>query len=359
MNRNILVNDIGLKQPSAWAVRGVAGGLTVLWGRPGSYKTFLSISMAVAVAAGKPWFGCSTKQANVMYVLGEGGLDMFRRRVGEAARNIDVNVGDLPLWVRGEALDLSTPLKVKRFIREWGEDENIWPGLIVVDTLSRCMPGDENTQETMQGFVNAMDDLREYFEPCTVLVIHHASKQDTIRGSSVLPGAVDVSLHAEIREKVGVREMHLTADKLRDMDTDSFAHPIMLPTPIDVLDGNGAYMLDEFGDKINTIVIKDHPDHQQAVEMALTAFSLLKGGRTPGHWIGYEEWEREALTLDNMTKTRFKRALASIRAGSYGIESPEVGQYNYVQPSEINPFLAENQTRPGVNYGVPSGDAEV
>jgi len=111
--------------------------------------------MAVAVASGKSWFGCKVKQGPVLYILGEGGVDMFRRRVGEACNSLEADIKDLPLWVRAEALDLSERRRAIPHMKDGWDD--IYPQLIVVDTLSRCMPGDENSQEIMQGFVHTMD----------------------------------------------------------------------------------------------------------------------------------------------------------------------------------------------------------
>jgi hypothetical protein len=72
----------------------------------------------------------------------------------------------------------------------------------------------------MSRFVRSLDLLRDLYG-CSVLVVHHANKNvdrsgaGKVRGSSVLYGAVDVSvqLQAEVHG-----EARLVADKLRDRD---------------------------------------------------------------------------------------------------------------------------------------------
>ena len=130
----------------------------------------------------------------------------------------------------------------------------------------------------MQGFVNAMDVLRDHWDGCTVLVLHHEGKSEDIRGSTVLPGAVDVSIRATCMEDPSKRKiMELDARKLRDMDTGSFPYPKLYARRVEIREDSGKLMLDEFGDKVTTLVVQDHPDHNQKVEELTLAFAELKG----------------------------------------------------------------------------------
>jgi hypothetical protein len=53
--------------------------LCVLYGEPGSYKTFTAFSMALSIAAGHCWCGKATKQCSVLYVAAEGLLGLKLR----------------------------------------------------------------------------------------------------------------------------------------------------------------------------------------------------------------------------------------------------------------------------------------
>ena len=45
---------------------------TMMYGAPGTGKSFLAIDMALSVANGLPWHGYETKQGAVLYIAGEG-----------------------------------------------------------------------------------------------------------------------------------------------------------------------------------------------------------------------------------------------------------------------------------------------
>lgn len=73
--------------------------------------------------------------------------------------------------------------------------------LIVIDTLSRSMTGDENDTRDMNAFVRGCDRLREA-TGAAVLVVHHSgwSSDERMRGSTVLMAAAD-SVVAVTREQ--------------------------------------------------------------------------------------------------------------------------------------------------------------
>ena len=319
--RDIQIGEIEAVRPDAWAIRGVIGGVSMVWGPSGNYKTFLGISMSVAVASGRPWFGCQVRQGPVLYILGEGGLDLFRRRAGMAAEYFNVPIMDLPLWVRAEALDMSNPHKLAPYLSAW---DAISPVLVVIDTVSRCLPGDENKQEIMQGFVSSMDALKDRYE-CTVLALHHAGKDGEVRGSTVLPGAVDVSLEVKRFVENEKKKLNIRPDKLRDLDTDNFVNTQLLAESREVRDSHHNLVLDEYGDKITTLVLKTEEDYSALAESVKNAFSALTAERTAEDWVGYSEWIEQS----KMTSEKFKKGLNEVllQPERYGIVSPERGQY--------------------------------
>jgi hypothetical protein len=325
-----------------------------------SYKTFLSIDMAVAVASGRAWHGSPVTHGQVLYILGEGGTDLFRRRSVEAARGLGVDLDEtVPLYVTESGADMSTPTKVKQ-LKPY--IDTVQPDLIVVDTLSRCMPGDENSQEVMQGFVNAMDWLRKSYY-CSILIVHHEGyNKGHERGSSVLPGAVDVSIRVQ-RDKDNEKEIILTPHKLRDMELEAFMHDRMIPTQVKVLDEEGVPIIDSFGDKVTTIVMKEPEIWDARVGLAIAEFKSLKEDRTLNHYVGYKEWYEKCCALGMEKPRDFKKVLSIILNDkeTHGIWSPDVGQYNYVSKSKRfpNPFQAENQIEEGRNYNNEPEDEEV
>src|SRR4051794_31851873 len=79
----VCFDDLQRLPDPSWLITGVlpAGGLAVLYGRPGAAKSFLALDWALSVAAGIPWLGCPTEQGHVVYIAAEGkaGLNVRAR----------------------------------------------------------------------------------------------------------------------------------------------------------------------------------------------------------------------------------------------------------------------------------------
>ena len=93
-----------------------------------------------------------------------------------------------------------------------------FPQVIVVDTLARATPGnDENSSRDAGLVINALDYLKE--QGCSVIVVHHTGKDGTSeRGSSALRGAVD-ALYKVVKDKDKPgSDPQLTAEKVKDAE---------------------------------------------------------------------------------------------------------------------------------------------
>lgn len=323
-----------------WPIQGTVYGLTVIYGEPGTMKTFLAMSMAVAVASGKPWFGKAVHQGPVIYIVGEGGMENTEMRLQAATREAGVKSGDDFELYQYPQIDIKTPGSLEDVWPEW---DSIGPHLVIVDTVSRCMVGDENKQEDMRAFVGSLDAVQKRYG-CAVIAIHHKNKgtpsipgSSTIRGSTVLPGAADVMI--ELTRKEGQKELYLRAAKLKDLDTDDFCPPMLIGTSVPVVDSNGLYVYDDYGDKFTTLVLREPPDAKAAEDTALNKLEILAATRPVDQAVGYREWE----TASGMTKARFKRAISGLL--SSGKAKRVLGPGHYT--------LGENECSiftPGDNY---------
>ena len=180
-------------------------GLTVVYGPPKSCKTFVVLAWSVAVASGKPWLGHEVEQGPVVYNLSEG-VGKLRYRITEAKRELGVVDQKIPLYVVPRSLQLmhdavgvvSDVAGLIVSIRETLGEQR--PRLIVVDTLARSMPGgDENHQKDMNALVAGCTAVMHEFG-CSVILVHHTGVSgERMRGSSVLPGAVDMAWGVEKR----------------------------------------------------------------------------------------------------------------------------------------------------------------
>lgn len=185
--RVLTMTELLALEPPAWLLSGYLplNGLGVLYGAPGTGKSFLSIAWSLSIAAGRPWLDCATKPGSVLYVGAEGGTGLGQR-------------------VRAycDAHELAPPNSI-RFIHEavnlleLGDVDALLaiterPALVVIDTLSRCMAGgDENSAQDIGRVIAAADRIRHTLG-AAILIVHHTTKTGELeRGSSALRGAAD------------------------------------------------------------------------------------------------------------------------------------------------------------------------
>lgn len=171
------------------------GGLAVLWGQPGTFKTFLALDLALSIATGRAWCDHAVRQGAVVYIAAEG-VGAFPLRVKAWKRHH--GVAELP-----GAFILPAPVQIRdgnqvgallAEVRQLAEKV----AFIVVDTLARCfVGGDENTTKEMGLLVAGLDTIRER-TAATVLVVHHSERSGKHeRGSNALPGAADTAMRAK------------------------------------------------------------------------------------------------------------------------------------------------------------------
>ncbi len=187
-------------KPTQWLVDGVLEeeALGVLFAAPGSYKTFLAISLGLSIATGTPWYGHSVRKGLVVFIIGEGG-NGFAKRLKAWSIGVAVSVEGAHMIVSNAPAQLSDDgfaKHVKDCIdaqsEKYGE-----PVLVVIDTLARNFGGDENSTQDMSKFIGNLDNYLG--NKCTRLIVHHTGHGDKnrSRGSSALKGAVDVELMLE------------------------------------------------------------------------------------------------------------------------------------------------------------------
>lgn len=206
--------------PIAWAVRGLLelDSLAEVSGEAGSYKTFVVLGWACAIATGRDWFGHRVHPGPVLLFVGEGRNGLSRRFLAWT-RDGGVSLDTAPLFVSNMAAALTDQTRaaelvavVAEFMRTHGA-----PVLILFDTLNRNFgPADENSTADMTAAVAVLDELRAMTGAC-VCVVHHVGHGDKSRGrgSSVLYGALDAAYLVE-RDPDGI--VRLTARKMKDAD---------------------------------------------------------------------------------------------------------------------------------------------
>ena len=189
-----IVNKI---DPTFWLVKNYfeQNSLGLIFGDPGSYKSFVAIDLACCVAIGKDWNGCKVDQGAVFYIAGEGQNGLARRfRAWQEHHGIDLS--NYPLFVskcsaqlyNAESAELVIAT-INKLVKEAGLD----PKLIIIDTLARNFGGgDENSTSDMNEFVKHVDHIKNYWDAAAIIV-HHTGHTDKYRarGAFSLKGALD------------------------------------------------------------------------------------------------------------------------------------------------------------------------
>lgn len=202
---------------SGWRVRDMVPrkGLCVVWGPPGSGKSFFVLDLACAIARGMPaYHGKRVRPGIVIYMAMEGNL---QDRVGAYMVHNAIGQGDLEcLLVKHGSIDFMHRESVEAecaAIRDIVGEQEV--ALVVVDTLARSMPGgNENSSDAMGLVIGGYKVVEDYFG-CCVMPLHHCGKavENGMRGHSSLLGAIDAEI--EIR-RVGddlVRTIHVGKQK--------------------------------------------------------------------------------------------------------------------------------------------------
>jgi hypothetical protein len=177
--------------PISWQIEGYkeTHALTMVWGAPGSYKTFHILDWCLAIASGTPWHNAPVKQGPVLYVAGEGSNGLSRRVNGWAEhRGLDMR--KLPFHVTvgsRDIIDMAFAKEVIEYVRSTG----VHFAEIVIDTLNRNFSGNENDATEVGKALQVLTHIMTELE-CSITIVHHAIKSgEGYRGSSALKGGMD------------------------------------------------------------------------------------------------------------------------------------------------------------------------
>ncbi|EKA5862757.1 TPA: AAA family ATPase [Vibrio parahaemolyticus] len=186
----------------------------VIYGKPGSRKSFIAIDISCSIATGFKWQNRSTQAGAVVYVASEGQSGMSKRvRAWEIVNNKKVE----HLYILGQSVLMSDALTRNDLIESIHKIENenaVKVELIVLDTLARNFEGDENSSDAMGKFIRGCDLVKEVTDS-SILCVHHSGKDTSKggRGSSALVGACDVEFQVTHDAKTGFTTLSNTKQK--------------------------------------------------------------------------------------------------------------------------------------------------
>ncbi|MHB9878979.1 AAA family ATPase [Pacificimonas sp. ICDLI1SI03] len=249
-------DDVGPILIALWIIKGVlpANAFSVIYGHPGSGKTFLALDMAMHVALGWDWHGRKVNGGAVVYIGAEGQNGLRNRIVAfrqhHGVKNIPFALIPAPVNLQDPNADLPRLMDaISSVERRFGK-----VALVVIDTLSKTFgAGKENTDD-MAIYMANCERVKSEFET-SMIVVHHRPKDqesEDPRGHSSLKGGADAIIlveagitkrarftkqkDAEIGEPIlfDLRQVKLGKDE----DGDDVTSCIVQPTDVDMNPAN-------------------------------------------------------------------------------------------------------------------------
>jgi 5S rRNA maturation endonuclease (ribonuclease M5) len=215
------IDDLEDLPPPSWLIEDIITdhGLSVVWGRSGTFKSFIALDMAMSIATGAPWQGKATKPGLVVYVAAEGAQGLGKRAIGwRETKGKGLPKPNIRLLAHGIILTSDDANELVNAITDLGDK----PALIIIDTLARTFgAADENKTSDMNAYVSAADKLR-MATGAHVMIIHHSGKDEEKgeRGNVALRGAADTIIAVQ-RTTTGVKLVN-EAPKGKQKDAPEF-----------------------------------------------------------------------------------------------------------------------------------------
>jgi hypothetical protein len=221
----LTLEDLLNLPPKEWIIENVigAGDLAMVYGLPGTGKTFIVIDLIFAACLGQQFamrFNVA-RPLNVAYAVGEGvsGLPM-RFAAAAAFYGVDKLTSLTFVDNTPQLFDGKISTTIQAFVGQWqraqaaGKKDKL--DVLVIDTLHTATAGaDENSSQDM-GIVLAAAKYAARELGCAVILVHHTNKNGTAeRGSSSLRGAMDCMIGIE-RISDNSTKAVLKCEKLKD-----------------------------------------------------------------------------------------------------------------------------------------------
>ena len=196
--------------PPTWLVDRLvpSEALTGLAGPPGVGKSMLALDWALCVATGKSWMEHTVDPGFVLYIAAEGHTGLSTRARAwlhlHDVRASQAKFGLLKgrLAIRGCDPDQSDDISDYETLFERIEAEiEAPPKLVIIDTLARCIEGDENANVDMTNFLDGAEQMIDRYGS-SVLVVHHKNAANTReRGHTSFRGALGALFYLEYAPK--------------------------------------------------------------------------------------------------------------------------------------------------------------
>jgi hypothetical protein len=199
--------------------------ITLIYGAPGSCKSFLILDILASAAAGIPALGkFSTVQGDAVLCAGEAPFGTAKKRWPAFAQARSIADPDNIRFAIVPAVPLvSDPAQIEALIGSI-KAANAKPRIVALDTVARASGGLDENDALAAGLVNAAAGrIRDEFN-CNVILVHHSGKDETkgARGSSALAAGTDAVFKVKRDKDNGTVVLH--CEKMKDADEPEDIH---------------------------------------------------------------------------------------------------------------------------------------
>ncbi|MAD74119.1 MAG: hypothetical protein CML20_04855 [Rheinheimera sp.] len=208
------------------------GSLNMVFGEPGTYKSFLAMELAFCISNGLDWYGNCTFKGDVIYLAGEGFSGIQKRFTALESK---YSMNQQGIYVSSKPAEIISADSVGEVLKEIN-DLSIRPVLIVVDTLHRNLgDGDENSSKDIGLFIKNLDYIKTKTN-AAVLCIHHSGHGD--KGHSRGSSAIRASLDSEYQLKAKEHGVELTCKKMKEFEKPDSMQFVLSPLTVNSVSGS-------------------------------------------------------------------------------------------------------------------------
>lgn len=182
-----------------------AGYATLIAGHGGAGKSAIALTLAVCIAAGRPWWGIATERRRVLVLSCEDRADVLHWRLRRICDHLGVDLAGLDGWL--QILDL-----VGHDTILWRPDDDAPPAfdvladrmrsadLLLVDGVTDTFGGNENARTDVKAYVNRLLSLVSP-ETGAVLLVGHVNKPAAAGGAGSEGYSGSTAWHNAVRAR--------------------------------------------------------------------------------------------------------------------------------------------------------------
>lgn len=177
------------RPPKEWTIDKIIrqGSIFGMFGKGGEGKTYVALTMAVAIALGKPWMGFKVKQGNVLFINTQMEREDFADRVGEVLRGAGADK-NCPLFfttIYGLTLggDSNGKQAQEGFETLQKMYNEIKPVIVFIDAYLDVIGNEGMKSSDVQPFFKRLRIFRDTNNKVDIGFIHHKNKTGGSYGS--------------------------------------------------------------------------------------------------------------------------------------------------------------------------------